>query len=1467
MNAHDHIGNWQSHTDSTATHRPRAHPSAQPRRYVGIDIGSVSLNVAVIDADGHVVAGVYERTHGQPLPRLYDALRRLNAEVSEAVLYGTGSGRPLLADLLCLPVENEIVAHAWGGAHFHPEARTIIEIGGQDSKLILLEGRAANGSPIIADHAMNEICAAGTGSFLDQQAARLGVLIEEEFGALALRSERPPAIAGRCSVFAKSDMIHLQQEGYPKEDIIAGLCYALARNYLSNLGRGRRLRPPVLFQGGVAANQGVAKAFEDLLGLEPGQLIIPEHHSLMGAIGAALMARAQGIEPVPLAALIAALEIQLDRHHDQGAALPRLRPQQARPRQPARPDEAGWGGLFAAPDDVDEAPAAPSPSTPLYLGIDVGSVSTNVVLVDGSGDVQGELYLYTEGDPIETVRHALSALGDSWATPPAIAAVGVTGSGRYLIGDFVGADTVVNEITAQARAAIAIDPEADTVFEIGGQDSKFIRLRDGAVVDFEMNKVCAAGTGAFLAEQATRLEVQIEDEFSRLAFEAEAPVDLGSRCTVFMESDLIHHQQQGTERRGLVAGLAYAIARNYLEKVVGHKAIGERILFQGGVAANPSVVAAFENLVGRPITVPPHHRSTGAIGAALLARGAMRAGSEIPTSHFRGFDLSERSYHTESFQCQACANRCDIKKVVLDNETHSFYGSICGKFDTRAVDDVQLDLFAEREAMLLDGWLPDGPAPDAPTVGIPRVLLYHELFPEWCAYFQSLGYRVVLSDPTNRHIINQGLEHVVVEVCFPVKVAYGHVVDLIHKGVDRIFLPAIVERPRPNNPKHKNYNCPFVQNINAFVRAAFPDATIHHPSITCAARQSNWRQAMAGLAAELGHAPDQAGRALDAAEAAQQRFEARLARRGREVLDHLDPAVPAVVLFGRSYNTCDHALNLQVARKLHQRGALPIPLDFLPIHDVAPDPAWEDVVWKIGQDFVAAATLVRADPRLHPIVITNFSCGPDSLLLANIVEPLFTDRPFLALEVDEHFAGAGVVTRCEAFLHELRARRTPVATTPFQPRPVHVLTRKHRHMDRTVYIPSDSEQFYAVWAAFRSIGVEAELLSHQPVWGSSGPAGLRAQLLPPPDRHTEELGRHHTLSRGCLPFIHFAGDAVRMTEIPGFDPARAAFVIPGNDESCRVNQFPRGLRHILDRLGAEESIIITPRVSLEADEAFTFFGPTFERTLWLGLVTIDLLYRKRFETRPYELNPGDTDAAFHRHIRTVAEAIGRPNFLDTVRDALQAMDSVQTSTRGIRPQIALIGDRYMMVNSFLNNDLVRDIEALGGEVWLTPYLTDYLRAQGYLYPKMLRKMGRYAAAVLHTIRHVVQMRDYNRLEALFAPFLINKYEPTIPQIIEYASPYFAPDMEIPIVGNVAKCVDFARKGCAGLINLVPLGCLLANAYAACFPKLRADYGNIPILNLIFDGLKATNQRTRLQAFMHQVGASVRSRGRTVAVPS
>ncbi|MCK5514706.1 MAG: CoA activase, partial [Deltaproteobacteria bacterium] len=363
-------------------------------------------------------------------------------------------------------------------------------------------------------------------------------------------------------------------------------------------------------------------------------------------------------------------------------------------------------------------------------------------------------WLMTAGRPLEAIKKGLKEVGEEVGNKVQVLAVGTTGSGRYLTGDFIGADVIKNEITAQATAAMDIDPMVDTIFEIGGQDSKYISLSKGAIVDFEMNKVCAAGTGSFLEEQAEKLDISIKDEFSNLALSASCPASLGERCTVFIESDLVHHQQMGVDKADLVAGLSYSIVLNYLNKVVGDRKIGDHIFFQGGTAFNLGVVAAFEKVMGKKITVPCNHDVTGAIGAAILARDEM----ENAKSNFKGFDMGKRNYELTSFECKKCPNRCEIKRLKVKGERPLLYGSRCERIEVdrkkKGTNQI-LDLFAERERFLYEASQEDGfSSDDAPQIGIPLSMFYHELLPFFYTFLKKLGYKVILSDKTHKGIIH-----------------------------------------------------------------------------------------------------------------------------------------------------------------------------------------------------------------------------------------------------------------------------------------------------------------------------------------------------------------------------------------------------------------------------------------------------------------------------------------------------------------------------------------------------------------------------------------------------------------------------------------------------------------------------------------------------------------------------------------
>ncbi len=991
------------------------------RAFLGVDVGSTTVKAVALDAAGNLIAHRYYRAHGKPRTAILQAAHDVFRHVDPSAVAGvglTGSGGGPIAPLIGGRHVNELIAQTRSVGHFYPQARTVIEIGGQDSKFMSVEWDAASGRMALLDFAMNTVCAAGTGSFLDQQAERLGIAIDGEFAKLALQSLTPARVAGRCTVFAKSDMIHLQQKGTPLPDILSGLCLALARNFKSVIGKGKAFTPPVLFQGGVASNGGVVRAFETVLGLEPGQIIVPEYHWLMPALGAALLAMDDASDGNAVAFRgLAALE---DAVRTAPAGRITLAPLAGHARTPV------------------EAQTVPNRHLlqPVYLGIDVGSVSTNVVLIDRAGRVLARRYLPTAGAPLQAVQRGLSEIGREAGQWALVRGVGATGSGRYLTADFVGADVVRNEITAQARAATAIDPSVDTIFEIGGQDSKYIRLDHGAVVDFAMNSACAAGTGSFLEEQADRLKIDIKHDFSRLALSSNAPACLGERCTVFMESDLVHHQQQGAQVDELAAGLAYSIAQNYLNRVVSGRAVGGNVFFQGGVAGNASVVAAMEIVTGRSVTVPPHHDVTGAIGAAILAMEEMEARERDPLVHqaaestetrFRGWDLASRQYRSAVFECKACANLCEVNKVVIEREAPIYYGARCDRFEEAGRTPAQRngripDLFAERTALLLAGYTPPNGRNGRLRVAVPRALVFHDLFPFWRSFFDSLDIELVTSESTNPRIVRRTLEVASVETCLPVKLVYGHVIDLLNEDVDFIFLPSIINRENAAPGQASNMYCPFIPAAPQLVRAhAEVDRHVHRilqlPLHMSSERMRD--QDLRQLGKRLGVGRKRVGDAAAAAAAAQRGFYAALRERGREVLEQLDGDRPAAVLVGRPYNACDPGACQDLPYKIRKLGVLPIPMDFLPLETVDVSERYGNMFWRSGQDILAAATIVRDDPRLHAIYLTNFNCGPDSFLVS-FFRRIMGSKPFLELEFDDHMADAGIITRCEAFFESLR---------------------------------------------------------------------------------------------------------------------------------------------------------------------------------------------------------------------------------------------------------------------------------------------------------------------------------------------------------------------------------------------------------------------------------------------------------------
>ncbi|MCX5719363.1 MAG: acyl-CoA dehydratase activase, partial [Nitrospirae bacterium] len=1156
-------------------------------KFIGLDAGSVSVKLVVVDEKGNRLCSFYERHKGLPV-RV--ALELLRADSSLVTLHSslsiTGSAGKLIASILAIEPVNEIVAQAYSTHLLFPHIKTVIEMGGEDSKLILLskDGRS------IKDFSMNSVCAAGTGSFLDQQAERLRLTIEE-FSELALVSQKPSRIAGRCSVFAKSDMIHLQQIATPVEDIVAGLCFAVARNFRGTIVKGRKIIPPVSFHGGVAANKGMVRAFKEIFELD--ELFVPGDHALMGAIGAALKNMHEGIvqhfdlsgledfltSPKPIEVgypPLNDLHQTSDIKHQTNPPLPPF-------------TKGGSGGITNPVLRTQNSERMKS-----YLGIDIGSISTNLAVTDEQGRLLSKRYLMTAGRPIEAVRQGLAEIGEEIGDKVEIMGVGTTGSGRYMIADYIGADIVKNEITAQATAAAFIDKNVDTIFEIGGQDSKYISLKDGFVIDFEMNKACAAGTGSFLEEQAEKLNISIKEEFEKSALSSQNPCRLGERCTVFMENSLIANLQKGVDKNDLLAGLAYSIVQNYINRVVAGKAIGENIFFQGGVAFNKSVIAAFEKYLGRKITVPPHHDVTGAIGMALIAMDYMKNGdsetlrlmeTKTRTDHrvttFKGFELSKSLYEITSFECKGCPNVCEINKVKIAGEEDSlFYGSRCEKYDVRknqkSALDSQLtahDLFSFRDEMLWKEHLKrqsivnsqQSAVKDSPEdsrlstldsrlkIGIPYIFFFQDDLPFWTTLLWELGFDVEVSPKTNRQVINLGLETVLSEACFPVKVAHGHIRYLLDKNVDALFIPSFINLNTPEERFERGYACPYTQTIPYVAQIAFEEIKLLTPIINFRRGKKFLEKEITRSLKPFGITSNDISKALKKAEKAQEDFFTQIKAKGAEVLSSIKDRT--IVIVGRAYNAFDSGANLEIPKKLADLGVNSIPMDFLPIEETSIYQDWPNMYWKSGQKMLQAAKLIRNHPLLYALYIGNFSCGPDSFILKYFEEEM-KGKPYLYIEIDEHSAAAGTITRCEAFIDSIANK-----TVDSQQSIVRSLrkTVDYRLSTKkcTIYIPRMSDHAFAMAAAFEHCGVDAH-------------------VLPESDKETTDLGRKYISGKECYPCTITTGDMIKKVLQPDFIPEKSAFFMPSGTGPCRFGQYNVFHRIILDELGYEDVPIFSP---------------------------------------------------------------------------------------------------------------------------------------------------------------------------------------------------------------------------------------------------------------------------------------------------
>jgi predicted nucleotide-binding protein (sugar kinase/HSP70/actin superfamily) len=870
--------------------------------------------------------------------------------------------------------------------------------------------------------------------------------------------------------------------------------------------------------------------------------------------------------------------------------------------------------------------------------------------------------------------------------------------------------------------------------------------------------------------------------------------------------------------------------------------VGENIFFQGGMAFNRGVKAAFEKVTGKKITVPPHQDVMGAYGAAIIANE-----DGDGESSFRGFDLRDVDYELSTFECKACSNRCEIHKVSIEGQKPLHYGSRCGRFDDQKKykkGEGIPELFKEREEFLLHTYDRDEPEdPMGVRIGMPRALTFFDQYPFWKAFFTELGCEVVPSDPTNRQIISQGADHLTTETCFPIKVAHGHVANLMEKDVDYVFLPNIINMEEEADFVH-SYLCPLVQSLPHLIRTAFADQVesgelpLLAPLLHFERGRKHISEKLRDLAQVFEVRGARTERAIEEAWTAWDRFRERCEERGREILDGLGEDEIALAIMSRPYNGCDPGMNLAIPDKLRDLGVLSLPIDFLPLDydQVAED--FPHMFWKYGQKIIAAGQYVSEHPNLHAVYITNFRCGPDSFISK------FFDRvvgePYLTLEIDEHSADVGAITRCEAFLDSLRSAGQ--RTTHKKARGEDLFFDIREKKDIKVYIPYMDDQGYVLAGVLRSRGVDAE-------------------ALPMSDAESVELGREFTTGKECFPCILTTGDIVKKTREDDFDPERGAFFMAQSNGPCRFGQYHKFHRMVLDDLGYENVPLVVLDQTEEFSDHIEAFGPDFYRVTWELSLIVGFMQKMVREIRPYEINEGPTDRVFQQGVEELAEVAEQEgDYNELASDIRRRLEAIPVDRSEQRPLIGIVGEIYVRSNAFANNFLVKRLEECGAQVVLPP-LEEWLNYIAADRREVAWQKGEIWSFVKEWLTEFAARWSETKVAKNFKDAIKHMpREASIAEVLEKGSEYLHPAIKGEAVLSMGRAVEYAEHGFDGVINVVPFGCMPGAIVNSLLERYRKDH-DMPVLKLDYDGMQQASEGTALEAFVHQASEHMRGADR------
>ncbi|OPX86701.1 MAG: Activator of (R)-2-hydroxyglutaryl-CoA dehydratase [Pelotomaculum sp. PtaB.Bin104] len=1393
---------------------------------MGLDVGSTTVKLVVMDDQGTIIYKNYRRHYAETKKHTSDLLNGALEQVNNRpiTVMVTGSAGLALSDWLHIEHIQEVVACSQAIDRLIPQTDVAIELGGEDAKITFFQGGL--------DQRMNGICAGGTGAFIDQMATLLGT---DALGLNQLAKEHTNlySIASRCGVFAKTDVQALLNEGVRKEDIAASVFQAVVNQTISGLACGKSIKGNVAFLGGpLWFLSELRQRFKATLKLSASQALFPENGQFFVAIGAALVSGSS--KAILLSDLIKLLQnIDLSGCQE----ISRLQP------------------LFSDPNELEtfrkrhgshriNKRALKSFSGDCFLGIDAGSTTTKATLIDENGYILYSFYGNNAGSPLNSTINILKDLYSRLPETARIAGAGVTGYGEGLIKTALSVDVGEVETVAHYTAAKFFNPGVDLILDIGGQDMKCIKIKDGVIDSIMLNEACSSGCGSFIEGFAQSLDLPVQD-FARLALTAPAPVDLGSRCTVFMNSMVKQAQKEGATVGEISAGLSYSVIKNVLFKVIkmrNPRDLGDQIVVQGGTFQNDAVLRSFELITGKAVVRPDIAPVMGAFGAALIARDRAEKGQK--STLLAKEQLDRFSLKTMMSRCGGCGNNCLLTINKFADGGRFVSGNRCEKNLGKDKKHAAIPNLYEYKYQRLLGYQPLAPEEAARgTIGIPLVLNMYENYPFWFTLFTALSFRVEPSPRSSRSIYELGSETIPSDTaCFPAKMVHGHIASLINQGVKRIFYPSIIYERREQAGANNHFNCPIVISYPEVIEKNMDilrDQAVQlvNPFLP----YDNKKQLSARLYQELGAwgiSKREIARAIDKAWEEDLRCKADIRQKGEEVLAYLkQTGQQGIVLAGRPYHL-DPEINHGLPEIINSLGMAVLTEDAVAHLGHVERPIRVIDQWMYHSRLYAAASFVATQPNLELVQLNSFGCGIDAITTDQVQEILsFRGKIYTALKIDEGINLGAAKIRLRSLMAVIGERRESGLRREHVPgyRERIVFTEEMK-ADHTILVPQMSPvHFELLQAVLKTEGYNIELLSK-----------VGKQAI--------DEGVKYVNNDACYPTIIVIGQLLEALQSGKYDLDHTSVTISQTGGGCRATNYISLLRKALRDAGFENVPVLSANLyGAEKNPGFIITRKLLKKAI-KAVVYGDLLMRVLHRVRPYEKIPGSADLLYERWVdrfKTQFRTGSKRDFADNLRGIVEEFDQLEISSAR-KPQVGVVGEILVNYHPAANNNIVRVLEGEGVEVILPDLLDFFLYCA---YDQIV--LSKYLTGKTHQMLLGKYFIHYLEKSRRLANSLLAKSSRFHAPCSIYHKAALA--SQIMSLGHhcgegwllTAEMIDLMNRGVSNVVCVQPFGCLPNHVTGkGMIKELKRNYPQANITALDYDpGASEVNQLNRLKLML------------------